>query len=528
MVSARLSLSQSVQSTVPARPAMPKQDTTQARDGSVNSKGFAAYIAPERQEMRGRAQNGEPSKSDSGSTSRIGEPQEQIGESDRTEDTDAGRAAASDENSQPEVSDESPDRSNDQDEDGEKAKDPDYESDLPVNPSASDGETPTPTEELPYRTDSTESADAEADGASARDANSAHKESVAGVAGVPVDGKTQQATDSATDADAEQSEDSIPRLQRKQAANTSPVAARSAGEQTADESGSPRHASADVGAETDEPIGSQSSGEDRKDRSDSRAGHTASAASEEIVINGSKAGSDKPNFIESLREDRPEQRSEAIRSSEATSPRPSQSGTEPITLPRLDPAGAADRLSGQLQSERSGLSARPEQEAAVSQSVTRGMNAVLRQGGGALTMKLSPATLGDIRIEMTMQSGKVSVQFDVGSLAAYEAVKGQIGELKHSLEQRGMTVERVEAHISPALARSSQSEGQTNQRSGDQPTHSGDGQDGHDASDGESRGRSSAEDRANDAEQFAGGSGDAFGNTADFEQTLNIGLDAVA
>src|SRR5690606_1373622 len=113
--------------------------------------------------------------------------------------------------------------------------------------------------------------------------------------------------------------------------------------------------------------------------------------------------------------------------------------------------------------------------------------------GGALTMKLSPASLGEVRIEMSMQGGRVSLQLDVGNVAAYEAIKGQLGELKQSLEQRGMTVERVETHVSPALARSNQSEQQSNHRGGEQPGQSGQQQ--QDAANGQSRGRADGGDR---------------------------------
>jgi flagellar hook-length control protein FliK len=149
---------------------------------------------------------------------------------------------------------------------------------------------------------------------------------------------------------------------------------------------------------------------------------------------------------------------------------------------------------------------------------------VLRQGGGALTMKLSPASLGEVRIEMSMQGGRVSLQFDVGNIAAYEAIKGQLGELKHSLEQRGMTVERVETHVSPALARSQQAENQSNQRSGEQPGQNE--QQRQDAADGQSRGRADGGDRESHGSGWE--SPDAESQEIDFEQSLRLGLDAVA
>lgn len=191
----------------------------------------------------------------------------------------------------------------------------------------------------------------------------------------------------------------------------------------------------------------------------------------------------------------------------------------PSIADRLAPGGTGDA------GRASSLQARVDADGQTSQAVVRGLNAVLRQGGGSLTMKLSPASLGEVRIEMSMQGGRVSVQFDVGNIAAYEAIKGHITELRQSLEQRGMTVERVDTHVSPALAKSAQPDGQSNQRGGEQAGQNGQ-QDRHDAADGQSRGRADGGDRGGDGSAWESDGSD--GAETDFEQSLRLGLDAVA
>ncbi len=222
-----------------------------------------------------------------------------------------------------------------------------------------------------------------------------------------------------------------------------------------------------------------------------------------------------------------EPRAEALRPAPEPAPvRVDAPAPDGAQAPKLAGPSVADRLSQVTlsASDRAVLQAQANADGVTNQAVARGMNAVLRQGGGALTMKLSPASLGEVRIEMSMQGGRVSLQFDVGNIAAYEAIRGQLGELKHSLEQRGMTVERIETHVSPALARSNQSENQSNQRGSDQSGQQA--QDRHDAADGQSRGRADGEER-----RSAGAGWDSAeheGGDVDFEQSLRLGLDAVA
>ena len=231
-------------------------------------------------------------------------------------------------------------------------------------------------------------------------------------------------------------------------------------------------------------------------------------------------------------ERRAEQRADGARSveTEHSSAPANRSASEHGGALRLENLGASDRAVSASAARPEAGTSRPDadDQNPTARSVARGMNAVLRQGGGSLTMRLSPATLGEVRIEMSMQGGRVSVQFDVGSVAAYEAIRGQVSELRQSLEQRGMTVERVETHISPALARSAQSESGSQQRSGDQPNSGDPNQSRHDAADGESRGRADAEGREQraDRSQWSSSEGESF--ETNFEQAVRLGLDAVA
>lgn len=302
-------------------------------------------------------------------------------------------------------------------------------------------------------------------------------------------------------------------------------------------SGQPQADAAQAQAET----GARQDQSDSQARDDRRSAQGESSSGDRDSNGVTKGEAEQPvvgkaDSLASAPAAKPEASSESVKAeprAEAQRPAPEPAparadapAPDVAQAPKLAGPSVADRLSqvNLSASDRAVLQAQANADGVTNQAVARGMNAVLRQGGGALTMKLSPASLGEVRIEMSMQGGRVSLQFDVGNIAAYEAIRGQLGELKHSLEQRGMTVERIETHVSPALARSNQSENQSNQRGSDQSGQQA--QDRHDAADGQSRGRADGEER-----RSAGASWDSAeleGGDVDFEQSLRLGLDAVA
>lgn len=78
-----------------------------------------------------------------------------------------------------------------------------------------------------------------------------------------------------------------------------------------------------------------------------------------------------------------------------------------------------------------------------SSQTVKGLMAVLRSGGGALTMKLEPEALGQLRIQMSMNGGNVSVQFHADSPEARMLLQQSLDTLKSALEQNGLKLEQV-------------------------------------------------------------------------------------
>ena len=76
--------------------------------------------------------------------------------------------------------------------------------------------------------------------------------------------------------------------------------------------------------------------------------------------------------------------------------------------------------------------------------IERGLGAILRQGGGTLTLQLKPAALGELRIQMTLDKGAVHARFEASSTEARDLILANLGALKHALEGRGLRVETLD------------------------------------------------------------------------------------
>ena len=104
-------------------------------------------------------------------------------------------------------------------------------------------------------------------------------------------------------------------------------------------------------------------------------------------------------------------------------------------------------------------------------------------------MRLDPPSLGQVKLEMRMDAGRVTVLLSSASESARSLLRDNLGSLRQALEDRGLAVDRLAVETA---GRSS--EGTSNPRS----EHRGDGQDARggqdtadrqDAGEGRSRGR---------------------------------------
>ncbi|MDZ4756180.1 MAG: flagellar hook-length control protein FliK [Phycisphaerae bacterium] len=77
------------------------------------------------------------------------------------------------------------------------------------------------------------------------------------------------------------------------------------------------------------------------------------------------------------------------------------------------------------------------------QLVGRGLTALIGQKGGTMTMRLDPPSLGELRITMTIQSGRVSAELLTSSPQAHAILTSEIASLRQALESHGLLVDRL-------------------------------------------------------------------------------------
>jgi flagellar hook-length control protein FliK len=137
--------------------------------------------------------------------------------------------------------------------------------------------------------------------------------------------------------------------------------------------------------------------------------------------------------------------------------------------------------------------------------VARGLDALARQKGGSLVMRLDPPSLGQLRLEMQMQGGRVAVLMTAASETARSLLHDNLGSLRQALEDRGLAVDRLAVETAGRTGESS-----SNSRS----ENRGDGQDargGQDASDRQDAGEGRSRGRRDDASRRHAGRGDGSG-----------------
>lgn len=107
----------------------------------------------------------------------------------------------------------------------------------------------------------------------------------------------------------------------------------------------------------------------------------------------------------------------------------------------------ADRKSSQTSGPKRVLRQENRQFEA---QLQRGLAQVLRQKGGTLNLKLTPVELGEVRISLSVAQGRVSGSIEASNESARGLLEQNLEKLKSSLEQRGVTVDRLEVRLAGA------------------------------------------------------------------------------
>ena len=105
--------------------------------------------------------------------------------------------------------------------------------------------------------------------------------------------------------------------------------------------------------------------------------------------------------------------------------------------------------------------------------LVRGMSAMLNQNGGMMRMRLEPDALGEVRIQMNLNRGSVSVSFEASSAEARGLIQQHLQTLEAALKAQGMTVEQltVKGGQSTAGQSSESQQGQYGDEAGEREEH---------------------------------------------------------
>lgn len=135
----------------------------------------------------------------------------------------------------------------------------------------------------------------------------------------------------------------------------------------------------------------------------------------------------------------------ASSASGATTPRPVTSGESPAVRPFQTLLGArvgVPRGHADVEGGKAAMSARADPS--VEAQIARGLSAMLRQRGGSVTLRLSPESLGLVRVEVRVNEGRVFVRIEAQTDPARRLLADHLSSLRLALEDQGLRIDRVE------------------------------------------------------------------------------------
>jgi hypothetical protein len=121
----------------------------------------------------------------------------------------------------------------------------------------------------------------------------------------------------------------------------------------------------------------------------------------------------------------------------------------------VGPAPAAPaRESAQAAAPAPDLPPAPSPDAEMTEQnvarLARGLRAAVQQNGGAVTLRLTPPELGEVRIQMQVHQSHVTASLQVEQDSVNALLSHRLGQLRHALESQGLVVDRLEVQTAAA------------------------------------------------------------------------------
>ncbi|MBK7294567.1 MAG: flagellar hook-length control protein FliK [Holophagaceae bacterium] len=128
-------------------------------------------------------------------------------------------------------------------------------------------------------------------------------------------------------------------------------------------------------------------------------------------------------------------------------------------------AGARRRVTTRRASEgasrigaKSGQPQIMRAEAKFAAHASRAMVQTVREGRTEVILRLRPETLGPVKIELSMEDGRMNARLESSNPAARELLGASLDHLRGALEARGLSVDRIEV-VAPAEPEGAQAGG---------------------------------------------------------------------
>lgn len=102
--------------------------------------------------------------------------------------------------------------------------------------------------------------------------------------------------------------------------------------------------------------------------------------------------------------------------------------------------------------------------------ISRALQNAIQQKGGTITIRMMPPELGQVRVDIVMDGGKVTANFQTESESIQNLMSRELGQLRTALEKQGLTVERLEVTQRPASTNTSNQTQQESQEQHESPS----------------------------------------------------------
>lgn len=118
-----------------------------------------------------------------------------------------------------------------------------------------------------------------------------------------------------------------------------------------------------------------------------------------------------------------------------------------IARPSVEARVFTDAQSVRTTGSTGHAAAPTDENIAFTAQVSRGLEAALRQSGGAVTIRLHPESLGSLRIDLRFDGGGVVAQFEAASDTARDLLTKNLATLRAALEAKGFGVRSVDIQV---------------------------------------------------------------------------------